>query len=345
MKILYGVQTTGNGHLVRARNMIAGLRQLGHQIHTLLSGDTKKNNWDLEFFEPYTLRRGLTFCAHKGKLDYIKTIGQLNLFRFYLDCLSFDADSFDLVITDFEPISARIAKYKKIPSIGLGHLYAFCYQVPVFKRYSPSLMVMKKFAPVDVPLGLHWHHFGEPVLPPTIPRDVQNCTVKEQDKILVYLPFESLDQVKAFLFQFSNRVFCVYSQIPRSYEEKNLRMRPLNREGFLKDLAESQGVICNAGFSLLSEALHLGKKVLVKPVSAQIEQESNALALENLGWGTVMRSLDPQCLSNWIQQIHQPSRAYPDVISEVVNWIHRENWNNLQALSDKLWNSSAGSNL
>ena len=37
------------------------------------------------------------------------------------------------------------------------------------------------------------------------------------------------------------------------------------------------GIICNGGFETLSEALYLGKKILIKPINGQIEQENNAI--------------------------------------------------------------------
>ena len=45
MRILYGVQTTGRGHLVRSRPMVAALRSMGHEVHTLFSGPTIEQKW------------------------------------------------------------------------------------------------------------------------------------------------------------------------------------------------------------------------------------------------------------------------------------------------------------
>lgn len=47
------------------------------------------------------------------------------------------------------------------------------------------------------------------------------------------------------------------------------------------DLTDCSGVIANAGFARSSESLYLGKKLLVKPLEGQLEQESNGLALES----------------------------------------------------------------
>src|SRR5262249_27855617 len=45
-----------------------------------------------------------------------------------------------------------------------------------------------------------------------------------------------------------------------------------SQDGFLSDLLGCKGVIANAGFSLISEALHLQKPYLAIPVAHQFEQ-------------------------------------------------------------------------
>ena len=340
MNILYGVQTTGNGHLVRAKNIIPGLRQKGHHVHTLFSGDINKSIQDIDLFRPYTFKKGLTFRTRSGKLNYPGTLKELNFYRFYKDIISFDARGFDVVITDYEPITSRIAKYKKIPSIGVGHIHAFCHDVPIYKnRRSVALYVMNNFAPTDIPIGLHWHHFDQPILPPMIPQDIKEMDASTQkDKIVVYLNFEELEQVKRYLSGFPTKTFYIYSSIEEGYDQENLKIRPLDRENFIQDLGEAEGVVCNSGFSLLSEALHLGKKILTKPVTGQIEQESNALALEKLELGTVMHDLDEESMKKWMDSPSPPPQNYPDVAEEFIRWVDQGQWDNTKELIQKLWN-------
>jgi uncharacterized protein (TIGR00661 family) len=338
MRILYGVQTTGNGHLVRSRAMIEALRSLGHEVYTLFSGDGCKEIWNQSFFEPCVRKKGLTFTCSRGRIDYLQTAKGLDLRSFYRDIRRFRAGGFDLVVTDYEPITARIAAKRGIPSIGIGHLYSFAYKVPVFRWCMPgSRLVMTRFAPVDVPLGLHWHHFGQPILPPTVPDSVRAGKATAGDKIVVYLPFEDMEQVKGFLARFPEWTFHVYCGCREGRREGNLELRPFSREGFLEDLGDCSGVICNAGFSLVSEALHLGRKVLAKPVAGQIEQESNARALEMLGLGTVMRSLDPVLGQEWLHRPPGPAQDYPDVIAAAARWIDSGDWDVPGELARSLW--------
>jgi len=340
MKILYGVQTTGNGHLVRSASIIAALREKGHSIYTLMSGDSEKTIKHPESYSPFEFRRGLTFITQGGRIRYLDTVRQLHLLRFYRDIRSFRAEDYDLVITDYEPLSARIAKRNKIPSIGVGHLYAFAHPVPV-PRYDPlGITIMRRFAPADTPLGLHWHHFHSPIMPPTIPEDIYSRENRDHSKILVYFPFENPERIGEFLRSFREHTFHIYTPgLSAPSDEGNLLWRTVSRQNFVDDLSDCGGVMCNAGFSLISEALHLGRKVLAKPVSGQVEQKANALALLRLGLGSVMHGLDRDAVRNWLRLPPPEPQNYPDVLPRIAEWIHSGPWDRPEELAERLWAS------
>ena len=94
------------------------------------------------------------------------------------------------------------------------------------------------------------------------------------------------------------------------------------------DLATSQGVICNAGFELASEAIQLGKKLLVKPLLGQMEQLSNAKALEDLELGMTMDTLDPRTVKNWLDNFQAKQVIYPNVAEAIVDWLQHSNLQN-----------------
>lgn len=76
----------------------------------------------------------------------------------------------------------------------------------------------------------------------------------------------------------------VFSKHSRnSREEKNLNIKPINNEAFIKSMASSEGVLCGAGFETPAEALFLGKKLMVIPMKNQYEQHYNAAALMAMG--------------------------------------------------------------
>ena len=83
MKILYGIQTTGNGHISRSREVVRELKKLGHEVQVLFSGSKPEMQSDFAEFDPYQLFKGLTFCTKQGRLKYFQTAIQLNFIQFY----------------------------------------------------------------------------------------------------------------------------------------------------------------------------------------------------------------------------------------------------------------------
>lgn len=344
MKILYGVQATGNGHICRSREVIRYLKDLGHDVHVIFSGRDPSRLTETEVFEPYRVMHGLTFQTDRGRLRFFKTGLHLNLTRFYREVRSIDASGQDLVITDFEPISARLARRYKIPSIGLGHQYAFAHKIPVAGAYPLSIWIIRNFAPVDLSVGLHWYHFGHPILPPIVPDYLDAGAAVVPDKILLYLPFEHFQDVETLLTPFTSHRFFIYGcgNIERPDDRDHLHFRPFSRAGFLKDLAECSGVISNAGFELLSEALQLGKKLLIKPLVGQMEQMSNALVASQFRLGMVMPTLSRRHVEAWLSCPDMPSMGYPDVARLVAEWIDRGNWETVDRLATDAWEQTTG---
>lgn len=337
MKILYGVQATGNGHIARSREVIKALKERGHHVHVIFSGRDPRELWDIDVFKPYTAFKGFTFVTRRGKLRYLPTLAQLRPIRFIKDIKAFDASSFDLAIIDFEPVSARIAKRYEIPSIGLGHQYAFHHRIPLAKWDPVARMVLKYFAPVTYPIGLHWHHFNRPILPPIVPMMAVNGHHRVDNKIVVYLPFEDQQDVLDLLRPFKDYDFDYYTAVDQPVRKGHVFLHPFSRDGFLNDLISSSGVICNAGFELASEALHLGKKLLLRPLAGQLEQTSNALAIEQLKLGQTMSSLDQEIVRQWLKNEALPPVSYPDVAGAIAEWVEAGALSNVESLVETVW--------
>ncbi|MFC6978938.1 glycosyltransferase family protein [Microbulbifer taiwanensis] len=188
MKILYGVQGTGNGHISRARAMAKAL--LDHpelEVQWLFSGREPDKLFSMEPFGDYWWREGLTFVHREGRINTLATARQLNVGRLLRDIRELPLDDFDLVISDFEPVTAWAARRRGKASLGLGHQYAFNFPIPAPRFNWMARGIMRAFAPVRSSLGMHWYHFGHPILPPIAQPHAQSG---DGDHILVYLPFE-----------------------------------------------------------------------------------------------------------------------------------------------------------
>mgnify|MGYP000683759836 CR=1 FL=1 len=53
MKILYGIQATGNGHISRSRVMAKYFAQAGIEVTYLISGREQSELFDMEIFGDY----------------------------------------------------------------------------------------------------------------------------------------------------------------------------------------------------------------------------------------------------------------------------------------------------
>ena len=346
MNILYGVQATGNGHISRSREIVGSLKEKGHNIFVILSGRDPALLWDIEELKPYKAYKGLTFSTNKGRIKYFETAINLNFKQFFSDIETFDASEYDIAITDFEPLTSRIAKRNKIPSIGIGHQYAFFNKIPTEGANPAANFIIRKFAPVDFPIGLHWHHFNQPILPPVVPMFNENHNLSTiKNKILVYLPFEDKEDIIRLLTPFKNYDFFVYHKFEKPSLKGNIHLCPFSRKGFLDDLKECSGVVTNAGFELVSEALTIGKKILIKPLSGQMEQLSNARAIRMLNLGFVMKKLDISILDDFLKKPQSSPVNYPyvaEIIAEAISngdWINmekiiRDSWSNVNILTD-----------
>ena len=339
MKILYGVQGTGNGHITRARAMAEAFAKKSEQVQVdyLFSGRAPEKYFDMAPFGEFRALSGLSFKHKDGKIDLLNTLTSNNAPRLISDILSLDVTGYDVILTDFEPITAWAGKRRGKFVIGVGHQFAFHHPVPLAGDSAMTRMIMRRFAPVNLGIGLHWHHFNSPILPPIA--DAGSASSNIKNKVLVYLGFEDPKKVIAMLEPVTSHEFFYYGEFDEPKSLGHIHLRPLSRDGFKRDLADTNAVLCNAGFELASEALEAGKKLLVKPLYGQMEQLSNALALESLGLGMVMEHLNSNTVANWLENQPNVQIHYPNVAEGIVDWLLAGDWSesSRQTLADSLW--------
>jgi len=335
MKVLYGIQGTGNGHLARARALVPALRDAGIDMDFVFTGRPREDYFNMELFEGYGCYRGLSLIVERGKLKHLQTMTRNNIFEFAGDLGRLNTRDYDLVITDFEPLTAWAAKLQGTPSIGISHQKAFDYAVPKVSGYWGSRAILRSFAPTAMRVGLHWHHFKQPVLPPLI--EPMRPRQQVANKILVYMGFEAVDDIVQFLKPFDKYTFLVYAPVVRETQLGHIHIKPLSHTEFHRDLLDCFGDISNAGFELSSECLALGKKLLIKPLLGQYEQLCNALALQSLNRGTIIESLDHRMLQKWLELPGHERILYPNVAAGLATWIKEGCQQSLQDLAANMW--------
>lgn len=321
MRVLYGIQGTGNGHLARARLLLPALKEAGVEVDVLISGADEHSLFDMQVFADYRMAEGFSFITRNGAIDVWATLKNVHGLNFIREVKALDVRGYDVVLNDLEPVSAWAAKWRGVRSMGLSNQYAMQFAPAHLRPNALLRSTIGIFAPVAETLPLHWQPFHARVLPPlTDPADVVAPHPEEAAFVLVYLPVESLQQVIACLKAVPEAQFHVYAPAATEEQNDNVRLVPLSRERFRADMAACAGVLCNSGFGVCTEALQAGKKILTVPLHGQFEQVFNARLLEHIHRGTVMHALDPGFLRAWLEAPGHTPVHFPDTARALAQW-------------------------
>src|SRR5690606_13825912 len=320
MKILYAIQGTGNGHLCRAMDVIPCLQQLG-DVDVLISGIQA----DIELpFEVKYRYHGLSFIFGKsGGIDFWRTFMSSTIRRFIQEINAVPVEKYDLIINDFEPITAWACHTKEIPCVGLSH------QIGAMHPSSPKpeetdmmgRFIMKHYAPVTDGYGVHFIRYHESIFTPVIRNEVREANVTENGHYTVYLPAYDDAYLLKHLSKFKDvrwEVFSKHNTTP--IHLKNISINPIDSAAFIQSMASSEGVLCGAGFETPAEALYLKKKLMVVPMKNQYEQHLNAAALEEMGV-PVIPSLKRKFeldMELWLNNVDRVHVEYLDNTFEIV---------------------------
>ena len=297
-RIVYGVAGEGSGHSSRAREMATHLIEQGHQLK-LVSYDRGYRNLedDFDVFET----EGLCIASEDNKVSIVRTFTE-NIKRLAdghrklheLRQRLFKEFRPDCVITDFEPMTAYLANHFDTPLITLDNQHRMRYvkykcprdlklEGRVTKTIIRAMVPRPDVSLVTVFCRGPTRNNRTFLFPPILRREVLRLEPRSSGHLLVYMTsgFESLlTQLRSF----SREKFLVYGY-DRADRDGPLTFKPFSKTGFLDDLAGCKGVIATAGFTLISEALYLGKPYLALPMQGQFEQQLNGFQLANLGYG------------------------------------------------------------
>lgn len=305
MKIFYAVQATGNGHIARAIELLPYLRKHG-KVDIFLSG----NNAHLQGgLTPSFVSKGLSLhYANNGGLDYGKMVKQFALRRMLREAKSLPLKAYDLVINDFEPITALAANRQKVPSIGFGHQASFQSDFaprPV-RKSTIGEWVLKHYAPATAYIGLHFEQYDDFIYGPVIKDAIEKAKPENHGHITVYLPHYHDQLLKNLFLQIPEYRFEIFSRnMQVVVEDRNIVFRPISNQHFTQSLIHCHGVLTGGGFETPAEALYLRKKLMVVPIRGQYEQQCNGAALAQMGI-PIVHQLDAGFIPvfrNWLEQV------------------------------------------
>lgn len=321
MKIFYAIQATGNGHISRAMELIPYLQEHG-TIDIFLSG----NNSHLSLDFPIKYRsKGLSlYYNSSGSLDYWKILRGIHPFTLRKEIQELPVEKYDLVINDFEFITAAACARKKVHSIQVGHQASFqsSFVPRPTNRNAIGEWVLKNYAKAADYVGLHFDQYDDFILHPVIKKEILNAQPIDKGHITVYLPSYSDHYLENVFRQHSDLRFHIFSkEVKQETQRNNILLVPVAKDKFNKSLVECHGIITGAGFETPAEALYLGKKILAIPAGGQYEQLCNAAALEKLRVvcpEKVNESFRP-LLSRWIESSQPITLKFADTVPRLIN--------------------------
>lgn len=326
MKILYAIQGTGNGHISRARDIIPILQKKG-EVDILISGI------QADVSLPYPIKyqfKGLSFIFGKsGGVDIWNTYLKNRIRRLYNEINSLDVNQYDLIINDFEPVSAWACRLANKPCIALSHQCAVLHENAPKPNKTDILgkFILKHYAPSTAQYGFHFAEFGPRIYTPVIRSQIRELNPTNKEHYTVYLPAYDDEKIIKRLSVFKGirwEVFSKHNKTP--FQRGNIFVQPIHNELFVKSMASSAGVLCGAGFETPAEALFLGKKLLVIPMKTQYEQQCNAAALDAIGV-PVIKSLKKKHLPKieaWIQNGKPIEVNFPNITEQIIDTIFDE---------------------
>ena len=326
MKILYGIAGHGNGHITRSSYVVRLLESKGHKVKILTYGQGVKyiknscekfDYVDISGFDIYyrdgIVRNYKTFYEFIKKLPLNSVKQLLIFFKIIYDFKP------HIVISDFEPFSQLAAKSIGIPLVDIDNNIA----VNIVKENPEDASVLEKFytkGTVNLFVRKAKYHFllsfapdyinvDEDkkykliIVPPIIRTEILEAKKIVEDKkfILIYQTSDSLaERIESLSKKFKSVDFVAYRVNLK--ESSNLKVKGFQKDEFISDLAHCSGIITNGGFTLISEAIYLGKPIYSVPIRGQYEQRVNGFLVEKCGYGLTSKEFSEERFREFLER-------------------------------------------
>ena len=294
MKILFGVQTEGNGHITQCIATKQYLQSQGIEVTTAFAAK-KKRGLPKYFTDEFNVidYNGFDFVFDNvGRVVIWKTILN-NIFElprlivsFIKICVIIQKEKPDAIFNYYEPLVGLTALFfKNIKYVSFGHQYAMDSVIyPRINGYIVQklfLSIINKITSIRAKIvALSYYEFNDATMivsPPILRAESYNVSDKKEDFVLVYLMNEDmLPQLISQAKKYPDINIQCFTKLTKQYDElPNLKLFNLDGKLFQEKMKVCKSVVCSGGFETSAEAIYQNKPLLMIPMPNHYEQHAN----------------------------------------------------------------------
>ena len=294
MKILFGVQTEGNGHITQCIATKQYLQSQGIEVTTAFAAK-KKRGLPKYFTDEFNVidYNGFDFVFDNvGRVVIWKTIVK-NTFElprlivsFIKICIIIQKEKPDAIFNYYEPLVGLTALFfKNIKYVSFGHQYAMDSVIyPRINGYIVQklfLSIINKITSIRAKIvALSYYEFNDATMivsPPILRAESYSISDKKEDFVLVYLMNEDmLPQLISQAKKYPDINIQCFTKLTKQYDElPNLKLFNLDGKLFQEKMKVCKAVVCSGGFETSAEAIYQNKPLLMIPMPNHYEQHAN----------------------------------------------------------------------
>ena len=315
--IFYCICGEGMGHAIRSSVIIDRIKDK-YDVY-IFSSDRAYKYLNEKFDNVYKIGGFNTFYIN-NKVNNTKTLinalkrNPLNIKEGYEELYKKARKlSPDVIVTDFEIYATMVSKLLSIPLISLDNIHMITQTAIDYPPKHQGEMLKAKGVIKSYVIKPKIHiltSFFYPKIkpkkravlyPPVIREDILKLKPTIEDHIIVYQTSKEsvklVEQLKSL-----NEKFIVYG-FNKDEVDENLTYKLFNENEFYNDLASAKAVICNGGFTFISEAISLKKPIYSVPAIGNFEQTLNGFYVQKLGYGEYHEEMSPKKVEKFLKRL------------------------------------------
>ena len=220
----------------------------------------------------------------------------------------------DVIVTDFELYATIISKLLYIPLISLDNIHMITQTKINYPDHKRAEMIKAKGVikayvvrpKIHILTSFFYPKIRERknavIYPPVIREEILNLKPTKENHVVVYQTSRESVKLVRKLKTLKNEKFIVYG-FNKEETDGNLHYKKFNEGEFYDDLASAKAVICNGGFTFISEAIILKKPIFSIPAKGNFEQTLNAYYVQRLGYGEYHEVMNAERVENFLNNL------------------------------------------